>query len=68
MNWGDAKVYLTKEQFSTLFSGAEDVLYSGQCGKNVEYELNKKGELTLEGTHILIVRENQLHGQITAIW
>lgn len=50
MNWGDAKVYLTKEQFSTLFSGAEDVLYSGQCGKNVEYELNKKGELTLEGT------------------
>ena len=50
MNWGDAKVYLTNEQFTTLFSGAEDVLYSGQCGKNVEYELNKKGELTLEGT------------------
>ena len=70
MNWGDAKVYLTKEQFSTLFSGAEDVLYSGQCGKNVEYELNKKASLhwkELE-THILIVRENQLHGQITAIW
>lgn len=50
VNWSKENVYLSEEQMSALFSGGEDILYSGICGDNVEFVLNKAGELTLQGS------------------
>ena len=50
MNWNGKKAYLSKKQSEDLLSGAEELLSSGACGKNVKYTLNKAGILKLEGT------------------
>ena len=49
VNWTGANVYLTAEEVNELFAGQGDAWYSGQCGKEVWYELDKTGTLRLYG-------------------
>ncbi len=50
VNWTGENIYLTSDEVYELFSGKEDVWYSGQCGKDVWYELDKTGVLTIRGS------------------
>lgn len=49
VNWSGKKVYLSKKEHSTLYSGKDDLIASGECGDNVTYTLTKAGLLTLKG-------------------
>ncbi|MBO5088475.1 MAG: leucine-rich repeat protein [Lachnospiraceae bacterium] len=50
MNWSETDVYIADTTIKKLTNGAEDILISGSCGKNVTYTLTKSGVLTLSGT------------------
>ncbi len=49
LNWSGKSVCLDKEIVSAMTSGADDVIFSGECGKNVNFTLSKSGVLTLSG-------------------
>lgn len=49
VNWCGKKVYLSKKENSTLYSGMDELIASGECGENVKYTLTKAGLLTLKG-------------------
>lgn len=50
INWGDSQVYLPSDMADTLYSGGDDILVSGTCGKDITFTLTKSGVLTLTGT------------------
>jgi len=64
VNWTGEIVYLETEQVEELFSGTEESWYSGQCGDDVWYELDKAGCLTVWGTGAT----NNYHSAKRAPW
>ena len=50
VNWTDEEVYFKDQIIEDLFSGKNDVLYSGQCGAGVSYAFSKAGVMILSGT------------------
>ncbi len=50
VNWGSTKVTLDDASYNSLYSGSNDILVSGTCGKNISFTLTKAGVLTLSGT------------------
>lgn len=48
-NWSNEQVYVEKKMVDEFSAMKDDVLFSGKCGKNIEFSLTKEGVLTLRG-------------------
>ena len=50
VNYTDNNVYLDDDFNNLIFDNSDNILLSGNCGKNVTFTLSKEGILTLSGT------------------
>lgn len=50
VNWSNERVVLSDEFFNRLNAHRGEVVASGKCGKDVTYQLDNEGVLTLTGT------------------